>query len=108
MISFTHSITLLYIFKYTFFHFNVNFLNLQVIQDFKARTKTWRKICETNTPMDVLKDLYQESHVDMTDFHFLILLRCVRPDTVINALQQYVLNNMGERFVNPPSFDLAG
>lgn len=45
--------------------------------------------------MDVLKDLYQESHVDMTDFHFLILLRCVRPDTVINALQQYVLNNMG-------------
>ena len=78
-----------------------------VIQDFNARQKTWRNICETNTPMKTLVDLYKEGHPEMTDFHFLILLRCVRPDTVIGALQQYVLHNMGERFVNPPNFDLA-
>jgi len=80
-----------------------------LIQDFKARTKTWRKICETNEPMGMLTELYMgDAHPNMNDFHFLILLRCVRPDCVIQALQQYVLKNMGERFVNPPSFDLSG
>ena len=78
-----------------------------VRMDFKSRTQNWRRLCETSNPLEMMRELFMPSHPELTDFHYLMLLRCVRPDMVIGALQLFVQNNMGERFVNPPSFDLS-
>ena len=36
----------------------------------------------------------------------LCVLRCVRPDKVVPSMQQYVTHYIGERFIQPPPFDL--
>merc|ERR1719379_3194466 len=38
----------------------------------------------------------------------LLVLRCIRPDRVVPAILLYVAGVLGEKFVSPPPFDLAG
>lgn len=38
----------------------------------------------------------------------LIVLRCLRFDKLVPAILQYIVRNMGQTFVEPPTFDLAG
>ncbi|CAM43859.2 putative dynein heavy chain [Leishmania braziliensis MHOM/BR/75/M2904] len=42
----------------------------------------------------------------LTPMQHLMFLRCVRPDKVMERLQDFVLAEMGEKFIRPPPFDL--
>lgn len=37
-----------------------------------------------------------------------LLLRMLRPDKVVPAIQGFVAASLGARFTEPPAFDLAG
>ncbi len=37
----------------------------------------------------------------------MIILRCLRPDKVVLLVTQFVKDKLGEKFVQPPPFDLA-
>lgn len=39
--------------------------------------------------------------------HRLCVLRCFRPDTVVESIQDFVAQGMGQEFVEPPPFDLG-
>ncbi|KAL8008233.1 putative dynein heavy chain region D6 P-loop domain, dynein heavy chain, domain-2 [Plasmopara halstedii] len=41
------------------------------------------------------------------EFHRLLILRCIRPDLLVVGIQQFIANEMGDKFVKPPPFDLA-
>ena len=36
----------------------------------------------------------------------MIILRCIRPDKVIPAIFNYIVEQLGESFITPPQFDL--
>ena len=42
----------------------------------------------------------------ISSFQKMLLLRCIRPDKVTLAVQDFVISVMGEPFVTPPPFDL--
>eukprot|EP00924_Labyrinthula_sp_SR-Ha-C_P016850 augustus_masked-scaffold_6-processed-gene-16.8-mRNA-1 protein AED:0.39 eAED:0.39 QI:0/-1/0/1/-1/1/1/0/953 len=39
-------------------------------------------------------------------FQKLLITRCLRPDKLVLGIQDYIVEQMGEKFVNPPTFNL--
>jgi len=48
-------------------------------------------------PFDLLPDLDK-----------LVVLRTLRPDKMIPAVQRYIVDNLGQQYIEPPTFDLPG
>ena len=56
--------------------------------------------------MQYFKNLTREKlpdtwHSKLDSFQRIIVLKCLRPDKVTNAMQDYVAENTGQRFIEP-------
>ena len=71
----------------------------------KRRAVTLQGIFDSNEAHEL--PLAEPFHSSLTTFQKLLFLRCIRPDKVMMAIQAFVVEHMGARFIEPPPFDLS-
>eukprot|EP00899_Mesostigma_viride_P020786 jgi/Mesvir1/28709/Mv19680-RA.1 len=69
-----------------------------------GHTRDWRVIYDSKTPeSEPLPGPFGQ----LSSFRKLLILRCLRPDKAVPAVQMFVTEKMGAKYVDPPLFDLA-
>lgn len=43
----------------------------------------------------------------LNSFQKMLVLKAIRPDKIIPAIQNYILEKMGQKFLEPPTFNIA-
>lgn len=65
----------------------------------------WKKIYDSGKPQEEqLPDQWRM----LVGMDRMIVVRCFRPDKLVPAVQQFIVDNMGCAYIEPPTFDLAG
>jgi dynein heavy chain, axonemal len=76
-----------------------------VLKNIQGNPDLWKKIYDSKEPQN--EKMPQEIEEAFTHFERLLILRAIRPDKMIPACQNYVVGELGEKFISPPPFDLA-
>ncbi|OAJ39728.1 hypothetical protein BDEG_23556 [Batrachochytrium dendrobatidis JEL423] len=72
---------------------------------FSENLAEWKRLFESPDPQDF--NLPGKWHLALTSFEKLLVLRCLRPDRITVAISNYIIEKMGQLYVEPPPFDLA-
>ncbi|CAE7768679.1 DNAH7 [Symbiodinium sp. CCMP2456] len=84
-------------------------LYAQIPASFNEQMVRWKEAYDSSDPMGCLTGPTAPHCIeDLSGFQKLLVLRCVRPDRVLPAVLGYVADEIGEKFVTPPPFDIAG
>ncbi|KAM4632527.1 dynein axonemal heavy chain 3 [Discoglossus pictus] len=83
--------------------------NLQPLQGFmnhfQNNISSWKKIYDSLQPQnEELPGEWQH----LSGINRMVVLRFLRPDKMVPAVQDFIAENMGKMFIEPPTFDLAG
>uniref|UniRef100_A0A8C7QWP1 Dynein axonemal heavy chain 3 n=1 Tax=Oncorhynchus mykiss TaxID=8022 RepID=A0A8C7QWP1_ONCMY len=65
----------------------------------------WKKIYDSGKPHE---EQLPDSWRMLVGMHRMVVLRCFRPDKLVPAVQEFIVDNMGRSYIEPPTFDLAG
>lgn len=65
----------------------------------------WKKLFDSPNPQD--ETLPEPFNTNLNKFQKIIVIKSIRPDKVIPAIQNYVSLTMGEKFIVAPTFDLG-
>ena len=87
-------------FKTSFSHHHQGFR-----QHFTAHIEDWKGYYDDREPHRALVPAPWSEK--LTEFQKMIILRCLRPDKVVPLMTEFVSKNLGQKFVDPPPFDLA-
>ncbi|XP_071807320.1 dynein axonemal heavy chain 12-like isoform X1 [Asterias amurensis] len=72
---------------------------------FQDHLEEWRSLYNSKEPH---KETFPAPwNKKLTDFQKAILIRCLRPDKVGPLVTDFVISKLGQKFVQPPPFDLA-
>lgn len=73
--------------------------------DVSANAKAWRSIMDSASPQDEPLPGRWDDALDL--LQKMLVLRAFRPGKIIPAIQNFVRHHLGQRFIEPPAFDLA-
>ncbi|XP_047987651.1 dynein axonemal heavy chain 7-like [Leguminivora glycinivorella] len=76
-----------------------------ILDHFMAHISAWEEYCDTPDPHN--QPLPQPWETKLKPFEKLSVLRCLRLDMMVHAVQRFVEGEMGRQFVEPPLFDLG-
>ncbi|KAK9829119.1 hypothetical protein WJX72_004004 [[Myrmecia] bisecta] len=71
---------------------------------FQADQAPWKALYDSSDPST--QPLPEPWATDLSPVQHLLVLRVLRPDKLVPAVQRFVLLEMGQKFVEPPPFDL--
>nr|XP_054750956.1 dynein axonemal heavy chain 3-like isoform X12 [Lytechinus pictus] len=73
--------------------------------NFRSNISDWKKLYDSPSPhTDKIPEPWELS---LNDIEKLIVLRMIRPDKVVPAVQNFIIKAMGQAYIEPPTFDLA-
>uniref|UniRef100_A0A672TR52 Dynein axonemal heavy chain 3 n=1 Tax=Strigops habroptila TaxID=2489341 RepID=A0A672TR52_STRHB len=79
--------------------------NLQgLMEHVRENSSKWKLIYDSARPHE---EAFPDAWSTLMGLHRLVLLRCLRPDKIIPAVQEFIVENMGKTFIEPPTFDLG-
>eukprot|EP00792_Barthelona_sp_PAP020_P009037 TRINITY_DN3265_c0_g2_i1.p1 TRINITY_DN3265_c0_g2~~TRINITY_DN3265_c0_g2_i1.p1 ORF type:complete len:4670 (+),score=1289.10 TRINITY_DN3265_c0_g2_i1:29-14038(+) len=64
----------------------------------------WKNWYQNETPE--FEPLPADWESKLTEMQKMLIVRCLREDRILSAVTQFVSNNLGEDFIDPPTFDL--
>ncbi|XP_028155786.1 dynein heavy chain 7, axonemal [Ostrinia furnacalis] len=76
-----------------------------ILDHFITKTPVWEEYCNTPDPHN--QPLPAPYNTKLNAFEKLMVLRCLRLDMMVPAVQNFCEAQMGRQFVEPPLFDLA-
>uniref|UniRef100_A0A8C8RBM1 Dynein axonemal heavy chain 3 n=1 Tax=Pelusios castaneus TaxID=367368 RepID=A0A8C8RBM1_9SAUR len=80
--------------------------NLHGLMDHvRENVAKWKMIYDSAKPH---KEAFPDVWKTLIGLDRMIILRCLRPDKIIPATQDFITENMGRTYIEPPTFDLAG
>ncbi|KAI3358460.1 hypothetical protein L3Q82_014895 [Scortum barcoo] len=65
----------------------------------------WKKLYDSGKPH---KDQLPDKWSELVGMVRMVVIRCFRPDKLVPAVQDFIVDNMGQAYIEPPTFDLAG
>ncbi|XP_050489817.1 dynein axonemal heavy chain 7-like isoform X1 [Bombus huntii] len=85
--------------------------NLDEVQEFSGireaftgNTRQWKQLFDSKEPqIETIPVPFQ--HLNL--FKRMLILRCIRPDKILPAVQNFVQAELGSQFIEPPPLDLA-
>ncbi|EDQ87504.1 uncharacterized protein MONBRDRAFT_37951 [Monosiga brevicollis MX1] len=81
-----------------------SYQEVKFLEKFEADPRKWKYIYDSKTPYnEELPDSWQGS---LTDFQRMTLLRVMRPDKAVPLCRLFVQSKLGQRFTEPPPFNL--
>ncbi|XP_037775624.1 dynein heavy chain 7, axonemal-like [Penaeus monodon] len=79
-----------------------------LVVEFAEHLEEWRAVFESETPQkETIPSLKEGQEVPLSRMQLLCVLRCLRPDKVVAAVQDYVADLLGKAYIEAPPFDLA-
>ncbi|XP_009068409.1 PREDICTED: dynein heavy chain 3, axonemal [Acanthisitta chloris] len=79
--------------------------NLQgLMEHVKDNISKWQPIYDSVRPHE---EAFPDTWSTLTGLDRMVILRCLRPDKIVPAVQKFIVENMGRTFIEPPTFDLG-
>ena len=73
--------------------------------NFEKNIVAWKEYSDSREPhLASIPDPFNDK---LNPFQKMIVLRCIRPDKIQLSVTEFVKRNLGQKFVEPPPFDLA-
>jgi dynein heavy chain len=74
-------------------------------EHFTKNSDKWRELYDNKEPQ--LAKFPEPFHEKLNQFQKMIVIRCICPDKITPTVTEFVKLNLGQKFIEPPPFDLA-
>jgi dynein heavy chain len=74
-----------------------------IMENFKI--EDWKDILDSPNPYEAK---FPSSWAQIDDFQKLLIIRALRSEKIVPSIQAFVKLKLGQKFIEPPTFDLSG
>lgn len=75
-----------------------------LFEDVRENLAEWKQVYDSSRPHE---ECFPGKWHTLVGMERMAVLRCFRPDKLVPAVQQFIVENIGPTYVEPPTFDLA-
>ena len=75
------------------------------VSDVQDNIGMWKEMYDS---MDPQRFTYPSPWDMVANLDKMVILRTLRPDKIIPSVQDFIVDKMGQTFIEPPTFDLTG